>query len=256
VLTLRSPLLALAFGALFVSTATGATAGRSGRTHPAPHTTPPTTTSPQSSQPALPQQGAPPSQAGGNSAAPGNAAPVLIDTPAVAKSVAVQIVSGVATVRPPGTSGFTNIPRGGGVPNDSVIDTRSGVITLTTALPDGTTQSASIWRGLVEIRQAPDGMTDIYLRGRIACPSRHAARAASASRLPRRLVWVRDNHGRFRTHGKNSIATVRGTKWLTKDTCHGTTTRVREGKVAVRNLRTHRTVVLTAGESYMVHRRG
>src|SRR3712207_6890811 len=37
-----------------------------------------------------------------------------------------------------------------------------------------------------------------------------------------RRLWGRDKGGRFRTHGKNSHATVRGTRWLVEDRCDGT----------------------------------
>jgi ferric-dicitrate binding protein FerR (iron transport regulator) len=66
-----------------------------------------------------------------------------------------------------------------------------------------------------------------------------------------RSLWARDNHGRFRTHGANSVATARGTAWLTQDRCDGTRTRVTRGAVAVRDLARHRTVVVRAGHAYL-----
>ena len=81
---------------------------------------------------------------------------------------------------------------------------------------------------------------------------------ASASRVRRvRKLWGRDSGGRFRTHGRHSQATVRGTRWLTVDRCDGTLTRVTKGAVAVRDFRRHRTVVVRAGHAYLAraHRR-
>ncbi|MBJ7473081.1 MAG: hypothetical protein JHD16_17380, partial [Solirubrobacteraceae bacterium] len=49
----------------------------------------------------------------------------------------------------------------------------------------------------------------------------------------RRHVWGQDNGGRYETHGRDSVATVRGTKWLTTDTCAGTVVKVYEGAVSV-----------------------
>ena len=46
--------------------------------------------------------------------------------------------------------------------------------------------------------------------------------------------------GRFRTNGKYSSATVRGTIWLTTDRCDGTLTTVKRGTVSVRDLRRKR----------------
>ena len=77
---------------------------------------------------------------------------------------------------------------------------------------------------------------------------------ASRSRRVRRL-WGRDDGGRFRTHGRHSHATVRGTRWLTVDRCDGTFTRVTEGAVSVRDRGRHRTVLVRAGHSYLARSR-
>ena len=64
------------------------------------------------------------------------------------------------------------------------------------------------------------------------------AREAGGKRRVVRRLWGKDKHARFRTHGRDSVATVRGTQWVTTDRCDGTVTRVTEGKVLVRDLRT------------------
>jgi hypothetical protein len=51
------------------------------------------------------------------------------------------------------------------------------------------------------------------------------------------------------------VATVRGTRWVTTDTCAGTRTTVTAGSVAVRDLRRGRTVVVRAGHTYLARRR-
>lgn len=104
-------------------------------------------------------------------------------------------------------------------------------------------------------------MTDLVLRGgRFSrCPSTRARAAAvpprdAGSRV--RRLWGRDRHARFRTHGRDSVATVRGTVWATVDRCDGTLTRVKQGKVLVRDLGRKRSVLVTAGRSYLArHRR-
>ena len=58
-------------------------------------------------------------------------------------------------------------------------------------------------------------------------------------------------HGRFRSRGRNSTATVRGTKWRMTDTCKGTLTVVQRGSVRVFDLRKRRTVTLTQGHRYL-----
>jgi ferric-dicitrate binding protein FerR (iron transport regulator) len=57
--------------------------------------------------------------------------------------------------------------------------------------------------------------------------------------------------GRFRTRGRHSTATVRGTTWIVKDTCTTTTTSVREGRVVVRDLVKRRNVTVRAGRRYV-----
>ncbi len=57
--------------------------------------------------------------------------------------------------------------------------------------------------------------------------------------------------GRFRTIGRHSAATVRGTIWLTEERCDGTLTRVTQGVVSVRDANTGRTVTVRAGRSYL-----
>jgi hypothetical protein len=74
----------------------------------------------------------------------------------------------------------------------------------------------------------------------------------SARRRPaRRRLWAQDDDGRFTTGGRNSVASVRGTKWLTEERCDGTLTRVVRGAVLVRNLHTGRSVLVKAGRSHL-----
>ena len=47
---------------------------------------------------------------------------------------------------------------------------------------------------------------------------------------------------------------MRGTRWLTEDRCDGTLTRVVEGAVDVRSLRTGRVTRVRAGHSHLVRR--
>ena len=66
---------------------------------------------------------------------------------------------------------------------------------------------------------------------------------------PRKL-WG-SGKGKFRTSGKYSSATVRGTIWLVEDRCDGTLTKVTRGTVQVRDLRRKKTVTVRAGHSYL-----
>ena len=171
--------------------------------------------------------------------APAQAAPA---GPALGTSVGVAPVEGTVTVKVPGT------------------------VQLTTAVEGGATQTATFHSGVFEVRQPANrrGLTDIVLRGpALNCPrarssGKTTARAAAVqtkTKKRKRQLWARDKGGRFRTHGKNSAATVRGTSWVTTDTCAGTRTTVREGAVSVRDTHRHRTILVRAGASYLARRR-
>jgi hypothetical protein len=181
--------------------------------------------------------------------------------PKLGKSITVARVRGRVTVRTPRGRHFL-LGRVASVPVGSIMDARRGDIAVRTALDaGGSTQTGGFRGGRFQVRQRPTagGMTSIILRGGDfrRCRARPRGRAvvlASRSRRVRRL-WSRDRGGRFRTHGRNSIATARGTAWLTVDRCDGTLTRVTEGAVAVRDRRARRTVLVRKSRSYLARSR-
>ena len=76
-----------------------------------------------------------------------------------------------------------------------------------------------------------------------------ASLSAQAKKTPVRRLWGKGK-GRFRTRGRYSSGTVRGTNWITTDYCDGTDTRVVAGTVRVYDLVTGKFILLEAGESY------
>ncbi|WP_217912766.1 hypothetical protein [Miltoncostaea marina] len=207
-----------------------------------------------------PRDGETPGSSGG---APGNTGD--LPGPAMGRRVVVEPASGTVLVRRPGTSDFVAIDEGAPLPVGSVVDASRGRITLTSAVAaDGTSQTGTFWGGVFTVRQPKGGrgMTDLVLSGRLTCPGTAAGaarlamavetakRAPRARRAAQRRLWGKDTKGRFRTHGRNSVATVRGTQWLTVENCRGTMTYVRHGAVVVRDKRTGRDVLVTAGERY------
>jgi virginiamycin B lyase len=151
------------------------------------------------------------------------------------------------------------------LPVGVALDARRGTVNLRTAGCGGRVQAGVFGGGVFSVSQPRKacGRVDVHLRGgsfaRCGRPSRRAgSRTASASRSRKvRRLWGRDSGGRFRSHGRHSHATVRGTRWLTVDRCDGTLTRVTNGSVVVRDFRRHRSVVVRAGHSYLArsHRR-
>jgi virginiamycin B lyase len=153
---------------------------------------------------------------------------------------------------------------GAELPVGTALDTRRGTIRLTTAARNGADQTGSFGGGVVQVRQPrrARGRVDLHLRGgnfaacRAASRARHSGVVAGASRTRRvRRLWGRDSGGRFRTYGRHSHATVRGTRWLTEDRCGGTLTRVTDGAVVVRDLARRRNVIVRAGHSYLAKAR-
>ncbi len=58
-------------------------------------------------------------------------------------------------------------------------------------------------------------------------------------------------HGKFRTSGRYSAATVLGTKWTIADRCDGTLVHDITDSVAVNDFVHHKTIILHAGQSYL-----
>jgi hypothetical protein len=180
------------------------------------------------------------------------------DEPRLGKSVVVAPGDGDLFVRLPRHSTFVPLDFGSELPVGTEVNAARGSIALTSALPSGEVQTARFGGGRFVIRQGRGGYVDLYLRGK-ACPHRTASGsrmlvgAARTHAKPR--LWGSDHGGRYRTHGRNSHATVRGTRWVIGDSCAGTLTRVSSGSVVVRDEIRHETIVLDAGQRYLARPR-
>ena len=199
-----------------------------------------------------PAAGQDPDSANGKPSAPVLAPPT---PPELGQTLAAAPQAGNVLVRLPGSTRAVALTDAASIPVGSILDARRGTVALSSALPGDHVQTGTFHGGLFEVRQPAGsrGMTELVLRGAPpSCTRAGTARAAAAStkRRPRGL-WGRDDHGRFRTRGSNSVATVRGTAWYVEDRCDGTLTRVSKGSVSVRDLRRRRTVIVNAGDSYL-----
>ena len=73
-------------------------------------------------------------------------------------------------------------------------------------------QTGTFSGGRFKVKQSKTGkgMTDLYLSGpkpgRCSAPNR--ASASKVAKKRKRSLWGKDNKGRFRTHGADSVATV------------------------------------------------
>ena len=177
--------------------------------------------------------------------------------PELGSSVVVGPAYGMVKFKLPGHRRWAVLDQDARVPVGSLINTLNGSVVLTSALASGQSQTASFWAGIFQVRQPRTGrgMTDIVLRGaglgRCRASRRTGTRAVASRRRAVRRLWAKDDNGRFRSYGRDSVATTRGTVWLTADRCDGTLTRVKEGRVVVRRRGSRRGVVVKAGQRYL-----
>jgi hypothetical protein len=185
--------------------------------------------------------------------------------PQLGRRIVLGADTGTVMVKRPGTDAYVPLEDLDSLPVGTLVDSRDGSVTLSTSLGGGRTQTGTFGGGLFEVRQdrRSRGVTDIVLRGGTfgdcGKPSRSLVKIAFAAGATRRKkvvrrLWARDKGGRFRTHGRNSVATVRGTRWVTEDRCDGTLTRVTEGAVDVRAKGAKKAVRVRAGRSLLVGR--
>jgi hypothetical protein len=151
------------------------------------------------------------------------------------------------------------------LPVGSFIDARKGTTRLTSARTrrEDQIQDGRFAGGVFQVRQSrktrAKGLTDLRLKGGNfkRCGRRAKAGTARAALSRRAIRRLRGSaSGRFRTSGRNSSATVRGTAWEVVDRCDGTLTKVTRGRVVVRDFRRHRTVIVRAGKSYLARAPG
>ena len=84
------------------------------------------------------------------------------------------------------------------------------------------------------------------------CTAHKTDQATAAALSSRTLQLLNASaHGKFRTRGRYSAATVRGTKWTIADRCDGTLTHDITDSVVVSDFVRHKTVILHAGQSYL-----
>lgn len=148
------------------------------------------------------------------------------------------------------------------LPVGSILDTRKGTVRLTSAAnSSGKTQNGDFSRGLFNITQGrKNPLTTVSMTGGGlgACsklPKGGSPKAgAESAKKKRRRTLFSNVHGRFRTRGRNSAATVRGTKFTVTDTCKGTLTQVKSGRVRVRDFWLRKTRTVKAGHSYLARR--
>src|SRR5512132_1999604 len=165
--------------------------------------------------------------------------------PVLGKGVVLKQLVGPVTVRV-GAKSLARLEGTANLPVNSFIDSRRGHVRLVSART-GPDQVGRFTGGIFQVKQSrkrrAEGLVELRLNDSLAgCGASGSGVSAAAAgarsetarrrrRHRRRRLWGR-GHGRYRTRGRYSSGTVRGTKWLTEDRCNGTLTVVRNGVVA------------------------
>ena len=151
------------------------------------------------------------------------------------------------------------------IPVGSLVDVRRGSVILSSGrTANGNEINSGVFGGgrfqvLQSRKRRLAGLTTLRLQGGDYAKCATRARSSGAvlpvqsARLRQRTIRrIRGRaHGRFRTRGRHSAATVRGTTFSVADRCDGTLTKVRSGTVKVRDFGLHKTVIVRAGHSYL-----
>jgi DNA-binding beta-propeller fold protein YncE len=192
-----------------------------------------------------------------------------VPPPVLGTSEDVKPVSGLVLVKTGPNQRFVPLTQAARIPDGSQIDATRGTIELTTAgAAGGKLQSGRFGGALFRLAQTRrgilKGLTTLTLLDRnhaalcgtsraadapLADPWAPIATAALSSRVLQTLHARA--HGRFRTTGRFSAATVRGTIWDTTDRCDATLTIVFRGTVDVYDLAKRKTIILHARQRYL-----
>jgi hypothetical protein len=202
----------------------------------------------------IPQPAAPPPPPAAPAPAP-VPPPAPLPPPVAGKTLNALPAGGKVTIRIPPSNRFIVLGAGQQIPVGTTVDTTAGRVTLVAAAgKGGQTATADFYDGIFKLGQTAGSapVTSLTLTEKLSCGRSGAARAAAGKKS--RKLWG-DGKGRFRTNGQFSSATVRGTRWLTQDSCDSTLTRVVSGVVQVRDEVKKKTVVVRAGKRYTARRR-
>ena len=201
---------------------------------------------------------------------PGDPASVALPSePVLGQTAVARTQDGDVQIKLPGSDDFAPLDGAQTIPMGSTLDASHGLVEIVVAAPDGTRQNAVVTGSIFAIDQfvpAPGQLpvTDMVLKGGdfSSCAKggddgdddgAPTARAAARKRTKGgvvRGIWAAAK-GHFRTRGRHSAATVRGTRWATVDRCRSTTTKVLEGVVDVADFELNRVFTVRAGERHV-----
>jgi len=160
-----------------------------------------------------------------------------------------QIPAGVAIDTLHGTLKLTTASGGGGGAHDAAAKTQTGQF------------SGAVFRLSQQTRGAGKGLVTVMLAlsafkgapNQAVCKNNGAAGDAHAAKTKSKTIQLlhASAHGKFRTSGRYSAATVLGTIWTVAARCDGTLTHAIKDEVQVTDFVRHKTIILHAGQSYL-----
>jgi hypothetical protein len=202
-------------------------------------------------------------------------------SPTLGKTFNVSIVSGIVLIKVHGV--FIPLTELTQIPKNTVIDALHGTLTLNSAAGSPSpahdaaakgkkhktpTQKGTFGGAIFKISQSTGGagkglVTLAIVENAFSgapsygtCKAHKAADPAATAASSRTLQLLHASaHGKFRTKGRYSAATVLGTKWTVADRCDGTLTHDITDSVSVTDFVHHKTIILHAGQSYLAKAR-
>jgi hypothetical protein len=187
-------------------------------------------------------------------------------------SVLVKPAGGTVKVKRPGAGDFKDLKNLEKIPVNSVVDTRGGRVEVTAATGNLGDTSADtpvlFYDGLLRLeqRREPNAPATAKLVEKLDCPKggvgdeakagKSSGPAATTARKRRsRRAWG-SGSGNYSTSGSGGTGSVRGTTWLTRDTCRGTFFKVTEGLgIDVLDFDLGQRIELGPGQSYFARNR-
>jgi hypothetical protein len=141
--------------------------------------------------------------------------------PRIGRTAVVKALSGTVLVGP-GAKHLARLRGARSVKIGTTVDATHGKLRLTTAAGGSRIQAGTFNGGQWTIQQKrSSALTELRLAGADGCGNAKPGDVHSA-RSSKRSLFGRA-HGRFRTRGRHSSATIRGTVWSTEDLCNGAT---------------------------------
>jgi PKD repeat protein len=203
-----------------------------------------------------------------------SAGPGATPAPDKGKSVTIVATSGIVKVKLPGSKVYVDVSTLTEIPLGSRIDARKGNVRITVEVnkTKHITQTVVFHDGIFVVTQTKgakpflvatlvggtfagcvpkaSSSSAVARSAGVAAGGLVASAAKAKKKRSKRTVRRLWGHGKgdFKTVGQRSSATVRGTWWLVEDRCDGTLTRVKEGRVDVRDVRLKKTIKLRAGK--------